>query len=125
MVFSFFEDLYEIPEVKEAFLVTIANRLQDYGYFDMNQFIKTTKTKKEFREELRKVHSKYEILYKEAYPSKEDAYEFWRNNIAENKDSCDEELSPLEAEAIISWAYQTIKTQKDRAMLTKELFSTS
>ena len=112
--------LFTIPEIQQAFAVAIVSRLQDYGYFDMNQFIKVTKTKTQFRKELQNAHSKYEVLYTKPYPSEEKAYEFWASNIDSSRD---EQLSPLEANAIISWIYRTIKNQRDRMVFTKELFA--
>ena len=35
MFFFFFDELYNIPEVKEAFFAVIGTRLLNYGYFDM------------------------------------------------------------------------------------------
>lgn len=123
MFFFFFDELYDIPEVQESFFTVIGSRLLNYGYFDMNEYIKITKNKDQLREELKGIHSKYELLYKGSYPAKEKAYEFWMKNIGaiDNGSYDNEELGPLEAKAIVNWIYRIINNQEDRASFTIEL----
>lgn len=121
--YYFFDELYHIPEIRQAFKTTCLNKLLSDGYFDMTKYISARIKKEEMLLKLSNINSIYSILYEKPYPKKEKAQEFWTQNF--NSDMQYNEnmsLTSLEAEAIVYWVYKLCNTIKERAEFTSELF---
>lgn len=121
MFFFFDEQLYSIYEIRRAFELVCLNKMLTDGYFDMSVYIFGRIRKVDMYSRLITQNSKYAILYEGSYPRQENAYEEWYLKISENSDF--EELTQLDAEAIVYWVYRCFKNSEQRINFTKELFA--
>lgn len=94
------------------------------GYFDMSIYIFGRLKKEDIRGRLAAVKSKYTILYENAYPKQDTAYDVWNEKININlHDNTDDsiELTLDESSAIVNWVYRTLKDSNEKEEFTKEL----
>jgi len=124
MFLFFFDELYDIAEVKQAFKNICLDKMLSDGYFDMSKYIFARIKKEDMLSKLILCKSQYAILYKNSYPTKENAVQLWRqffnsNNSNENNDI---KLSFIESEAIVNWIYRAFKDSSERESFTKDLF---
>ena len=61
--FFFFDELYDIPDIKVAFKTICLDKMLSDGYFDMSAYIFARIKKADMLSKLNSVGSKYEILY--------------------------------------------------------------
>lgn len=121
--FYFFDDLYNIPDIQQAFKNICLDKMLCDGYFDMSTYIYGRLKKTDMLATLNNHKSKYAILYKGAFPSRDDAYDFWIKNINTFDDSqfTNAELSYEDSIAIVNWVYQVLSNSKERTAFTREL----
>lgn len=124
--FYFFEDLYYIPEIQQAFRNVCLDKMLSDGYFDMSAYIFGRLKKESIYAELTSTKSKFAVLYQGSYPTQENAPEVWREKIGSNEavPSSDENLQQItyaESCAIVNWVYRTMKNAEQRENFTKEL----
>lgn len=125
MFFFFFDELYYISEIKRAFENILFEKMLKDGYFDMRKYISGRIKKENMLSMLEKEESKYALLYKKAYPVKENAFRLWNNtfgNIEEQYCQNVVKLTIVESEAIVNWVFQTLKTSKEREDFAKRIF---
>lgn len=126
MFFFFFDELYCIPEIKQAFKNILFDKMLKDGYFDMRKYILGLIKKGSMLSKLEKEDSKYALLYKSAYPVKENAFHLWNNILGNTEKDCyyfkDVDLTIVESEAIVNWVFQTLKNSKEREDFTKKIF---
>lgn len=98
------------------------------GYFDMSMYIFARIRKDDMLSKLVLGKSRYAVLYKKSFPTKENAVNLWRqclsyadNNYNENINN-DIELSYIESVAIVNWIYRVFRDSREREEFTKELF---
>ena len=73
--FYFFEDLYYIPEIQQAFRNVCLDKMLSDGYFDMSAYIYGRLKKESIYAELTSIKSKFAVLYQGSYPTQENAPE--------------------------------------------------
>lgn len=130
LFFFFFDELDYIKEIHQAFKNICLDKMLSDGYFDMSIYIYGRIKKEDMYARLTAHESKYAILYKGKYPSKENAFSIWQEkinkqtysdaNYSEEKRS-EIELSYEESSAIVNWVYNTMKDVQEREEFTKEL----
>lgn len=125
MFFFFFNSLYFIHEVQQAFNIICLNKMLSDGYFDMSIYIYGRIKKEEIRGRLISEKSKYVILYEGAYPKKETAYDMWNRKMGSQpkEDTAQFDLTYDESVAIVNWVYRVLKNSKEREEFTKELLT--
>ena len=68
----------------------------------------------------------YAVLYKEAYPNRDNAYSTWVGHYGEQIDTPNElisaELTYEDSVAIVNWVYRTLKNAEERIQFTLALF---
>ena len=126
MFFFFFDELYWIQDIQQAFKNVCLKKMLFDGYIDMSQFISKTLNKEQVYNELKKSNSKFAVLYdrKEKFPKPDDAHAFWKEKIgisySENRELI---LSNYESKAIVNWVYSIFKKKEDRKKFTCEVFA--
>ncbi len=124
--FFFFDELYDIPDIKVAFKTICLDKMLSDGYFDMSAYIFARIKKADMLSKLNSVGSKYEILYKNPFPNDEKAFEYWTECFADETLHLDENeiqnMTLLEAKAIVYWVYRVFNNAEDRISFTKQLF---
>lgn len=63
MFFFFFDELYWIADIQQAFKNVCLKKMLLDGYIDMTQFISKTLNKEQVYNELKKSNSKFAVLY--------------------------------------------------------------
>lgn len=124
--FFFFDDLYLISEIQQAFKNICLDKMLSDGYFDMSVYIYGRIKKEDMRCRLATVKSKYAVLYEGAYPTKDTASDIWNhklNNNLQNDETVSFELTYDESSAIVNWVYRILKNSKEREDFTKEILS--
>ena len=125
--FYFYDELYYIPDIQQAFKNVCLDKMLTDGYFDMNAYISGRLKKDSIYANLAAAKSKYARLYKSSYPKKENAANIWRSKIGDSvgNETGDNAitLSYEESVAIVNWVYRAMSTAKEREEFTKELFS--
>ncbi len=124
MFFFFFDELYNIQAIKQAFKNICLDKMLADGYFDMSIYIFGRIKKEDIRGRLAAAKSKYVVLYESAYPKQDTAYAIWNEkiSISLHDDVADTiELTQDESSAIVNWVYRTLKDSKEREDFTKEL----
>lgn len=128
MFFFFFNGLYDIAAIQQAFKSVCLDKLLIDGYFDMSIYINARINKDDIHTKLKKEKSPYAALYQKAYPKPDNAYRFWLetfpndnciNYVDNDENEC---LSDIEAIAIVNWIYKMFKKAEERVAFTKELF---
>lgn len=106
--------------IQQAFKSVCLDKLIYDGYCDMGRYIKRTITDKEMLYRLALIKSPYIVLYQQAPPSEEEAYQFWERHLPLTHNNID--LAPIESEAIVYWVYMIMKNQDRRVEFTINLF---
>lgn len=124
--FYFFDDLYHIAEIQQAFKNICLNKMLSDGYFDMSAYIFGRFKREEIFARLIASKSRYAALYQGRFPNKETAVSVWHQKIGETvytdyADVLHHELTNLESCAIVNWVYKTLKNSEERIHFTKEL----
>lgn len=122
MFFFFFDDLIYQTKVGEAFEKICTKKMLHDGYINMSVYIQAKINKPEMLSALEKVDSKFSVLYSSPFPTKEKVFDFWQKNFRNVSIYDLEELSMLEAHAIVYWVYKTLPSCLDRIQFTKEIF---
>lgn len=127
MFFFFFEQIYEILEVKQAFQKVCLNKILIDGYFDMSMFIFARIKKEEMLSVLITSKSPYAILYKNSYPKRDNAIDMWKQYFSNDVNYYDNpnneiELTDIEAKAIVNWVYRAFSNAQEREIVTKDIF---
>lgn len=122
--FFFFEELYHLDTIQQAFKMVCLDKMLADGYFDMSIYINARIHKDDMYAKLKKEDSPYSILYRDPYPKPENAYRFWSDRFPNNyiNENEDQRLSDIESVAIVNWVYRILKNAKERENFTKELF---
>lgn len=122
MFFFFFQELYNIPTIQQAFKNICFDKMLSDGYFDMNQYINKRITKEQFYLSLVKEKSEYAILFdrNKKYPKAESAVNYWYD-IFPNESLEGNKLSMLESKALVYWVYSVYRKKQERIDLTKNL----
>lgn len=123
MFFFFFEDLFYKTKVGEAFEKICTKKMLLDGYIDMSVYIQGKINKPEMLSLLEKAESRFSVLYSSPFPKKENAFSFWQKKFANISIFDYDELSTLEAHAIVYWVYKTLSSYIDRIQFTMEIFS--
>lgn len=125
MFFFFFDELYDIENIQQAFKAVCLDKMLADGYFDMSMYINARIHKDDMLAKLKKEKSKYAVLYQDSYPKSENAYRFWKEKFLDDYFDENERtrLSNTEAVAIVNWVYRILKNAGERELFTKELFN--
>lgn len=121
----FIENLYNQTEIHQAFEIVCVKKMLTDGYIDMSAFIYGRIKKEDMLGKLMSIKSRFAVLYKDSFPTKENIAELWYQKIQFDGyyiDRESEELSYLEANAIVNWVYRSCKSAEERIEFTKELF---
>ena len=134
--FFFFNNLENNQIIIEAFRKICINKLSLDNYCDMEEYIYSRIDKKEIKRELLSINSPLVYLYKNSYPTKDDANKLWNefkkenylnyfsiSNKFQNIFNYNSNPSDIEAKAIVNWMYQAYKTIDERREVTKKLLS--
>ncbi len=100
-----------------------ANKLIQDGYCDISSYIESDIPKSHFSKQLTIGKSPVRFLYKPKYPTKETAFEIWREWAEKYADDLSMPLSNLDAQAIVYWIYAAYKTPEERVEQTRRIFS--
>lgn len=122
MFFPFFDNLYSMWDVYQAFQMICTNKMLSDGYIDMNVYIGGRIKKNEMYAELAAQKSRYAVLYQGSYPTQEQAYSEWISKIPHPENTWEDELTSLEASAIVNWVYRSLKNAQERIDFTQKLF---
>ncbi len=120
----FFERLYHIQTIQQAFKMICLDKMLSEGYIDMSLYIFGRIKKEDIRGRLAASKSRYKVLYDGAYPTEDAAYDTWKQKLRsgqeyEEKDSM--ELTYDESSAIVNWVYRILKNAEEREEFTREL----
>lgn len=119
MFFFFFNDLYFIPDIKQAFRNICLDKMLVDGWFDMSRFIHVRYTKEYMLFNLTRNKSKYAILFSERYPDPRNAFKKWEEHFGDaNFDDNADRLTEFESLSIVYWVYCIIKTVAERREFT-------
>lgn len=125
--FFFFDELYNVSAIQQAFKNICLDKMLSDGYFDMSSYIFGRIKKDDIYAKLTSERSKYARLYKSTYPTKDNASNLWRNlfpeqySLLESADT--DELTHIECVGIVNWVYRIMKNADERREFTLELFS--
>ncbi len=124
--FYFFDDLYYIEDIQQAFKNICLDKMLSDGYFDMSAYIFGRLKKEDIYARLVASKSRYAVLYQGRFPNKNTASSVWRQKMGEGSYNDDTyrsrcELTYLESSAIVNWVYKTLKNSEERNTFTKEL----
>ena len=124
--FYFFDDLYYIEDIQQAFKNICLDKMLSDGYFDMSAYIFGRLKKEDIYARLVASKSRYAVLYQGRFPNKNTAASVWRQKMGEGSYNDDTyrsrcELTYLESSAIVNWVYKALKNSKERTTFTKEL----
>ena len=124
--FYFFDDLYYIEDIQQAFKNICLDKMLSDGYFDMSAYIFGRLKKEDIYARLVASKSRYAVLYRGRFPNKNTASSVWRQKMGEGSYNDDTyrsrcELTYLESSAIVNWVYKTLKNSEERNTFTKEL----
>lgn len=122
--FYFFDDLYYIRDIQQAFKNVCLDKMLSDGYFDMSVYIFGRLKKEDMYARLVSSKSKYAALYQGRFPNKDTASSVWRQKMGEDAYSINDEetkLTYLESSAIVNWVYKALKNSEERNTFTKEL----
>ena len=122
--FYFFDDLYYIRDIQQAFKNVCLDKMLSDGYFDMSVYIFGRLKKEDMYARLVSSKSKYAALYQGRFPNKDTAASIWHQKMGEDAYSISDgetELTYLESIAIVNWVYKTLKNSEERNTFTKEL----
>lgn len=124
MFFFFFEELYYIKDIQQAFKSVCLDKMLADGYFDMSMYINARIHKDAMFAKLKKENSKYAVLYQNSYPKSENAYHFWKEKFLDEyiDENERQRLSDTESVAIVNWVYRILRNAEEREVFTKELF---
>lgn len=120
--YFFFDKLYHIPEIQEAFSHVCIDKMLYDGYCDMSCYIKNSLTKEDMLHRLAICKSKYMPLFQTPFPSDENAYNYWYS-IFQQSHNTKASLKFEEAIAIVYWTYMIFNEEEKRIEFTFELFS--
>lgn len=123
--FFFFEQLYYIDEIKQAFKNVCLDKFLSDGYFDLSAYVYGRITNEQMYAILKAENSKYLVLYKKPFPKPEIASEVWKGTFGEPINQSTRSLIELtynESRGIVNWVYRTLKKSQERESFTKELF---
>lgn len=124
--FDFFNELYNIEEIRQAFKNVCLDKMLSDGYFDMSVYIFGRIRKEDMYARLSARKSIYAVLYKEAFPKKEDAYSVWMSHYGEQVENTNDlintELTYEDSIAVVNWVYRTMKNAEERTQFTLALF---
>ena len=118
----FFERLYHIQDIQQAFKNICLDKMLSEGYFDMSLYIYGRIKKEDVRGRL--AASKYAVLYDGAYPTEDTAYYTWNQKLKGNQEYEQMDLVELtydESSAIVNWVYRIFKNSEEREEFTREL----
>ena len=107
--FYFFDDLYYIRDIQQAFKNICLDKMLSDGYFDMSMYIFGRLKKDDMYARLVSSKSKYAALYQGRFPNKDTASSVWRQKMGEDAYSISDgetELTYLESIAIVNWVYR-------------------
>ena len=126
MFFFFFENnLIENTIIKKAFEIVCINKLRQDYYCDMSEYIFARINKNEIYSSLSAMKSPFAYLYKNSYPQRDKANEYWysfsKNNLVCYNEKM--EMSAIEAKAIVYWIYRIYNNAEQRRVATKEMLS--
>ena len=124
--FYFFDDLYYIRDIQQAFKNVCLDKMLSDGYFDMSVYIFGRLKKEDMYARLVSSKSKYAVLYQGRFPNKDTASAVWRQKMGGDAYSINDgetKLTYLESSAIVNWVYKTLKNSEERNTFTKELLS--
>lgn len=127
--YFYFDDLYYIQDIQQAFKNVCLDKMLSDGYFDMSVYIFGRIKKEDMYASLLAHHSRYAVLYRGAYPKQENAATMWREKLGDRtsgEEATDEagvaEMTYEESCAIVNWVYRTLKNAQERELFTEELF---
>lgn len=121
--FFFFDELYNIKEIKRAFTNICLDKMLIDGYFDFNEYIYRRLTKDQILEILNAEGSRYRAMYKIPFPKRENAATLWRELFPDqNNNGYSVELSYNESRAIVNWVYRIVGNANECEAFTEEIF---
>lgn len=122
--FFFYDSLYRIKDIRDAFEIIVCNKLLADGYVDLSAFLGAKLKKEVILEKLVKANSKYAILYTNSYPDKNRILETWNQYFETTDISSIYKVSNKptydEAEAIVYWIYRCLENKAERENFTKD-----
>lgn len=126
MFFFFFFDNYELCNktiVQQAFSNICLNKILIDGYCDMRKYIDAKIDRHFMLGKLIEENSIFSNLYYEEYPQDKDMALMEWEQLVNNGESCEGNLTMVESEAIVNWVYQGLENNKERRAFTIELFT--
>ena len=108
MFFFFFDDLIYQTKVGEAFEKICTKKMLLDGYINMSVYIQAKINKPEMLSLLEKAESRFSVLYSSSFPKKENVFSFWQKQFGQMSVFDYDELSMLEAHAIVYWIYLSL-----------------
>ena len=78
LFYYFFESLYYITDIQQAFKNICLDKMRFDGYSDMSAYIYGRIKKENMYASLKTHKSKYAVLYQGPYPKLDTAHEVWR-----------------------------------------------
>lgn len=125
MFYNFFNDMFYIKDIYQAFKNICLDKMRFDGYSDMSAYIYGRIKKENMYASLKAHKSKYAVLYQGPYPKLDIALEVWREKIEEPpyRDNIynPPELTFEESSAIVNWVYRMLKNAQEKENFTKEL----
>ena len=124
--FFFFDDLYYIRDIQQAFKNICLDKMLSDGYFDMSAYIYGRLKKDDMYARLVADKSKYAILYQGRFPNKQTAFSIWHQKLGEETydnvvDDSLCKLTYLESSAIVNWVYKTLSNSEEKISFTIDL----
>ncbi len=120
----FFDDLYRISSIQQAFKNVCLDKMLSDGYFNMSVYILGKIKKEDIRRRLIHIKSRFAVLYDGAYPTEDTALEMWCQKLGYYQDRDDFNLYKQtydESSAIVNWIYQAFKNSAAREKFTMDL----
>lgn len=118
---AFFDILYKLDIVQQAFKMVVLDKMLNEGYIDMSTYIGQGINKEKMHSILEKENSKYTSLYDKTISYKNSVEEL-SNSIKYKKIGNSSQLTYKEASAIVNLVYKTLKKSDEKIDFTKEIF---
>lgn len=110
--YNMLRKLFDQNDIKESFDKIFLKKLRIDGYCDLSKFIIEHRiTKHGMQIKLQSINSRFDVLYSNPYPKKDNALNFWNKYVKEKNDS-KSIISDLEAIAIVNWIYKILKKEE-------------
>ncbi len=123
-MFFFFEDISQYPLIKAAFKTVFAKKIRSDMFCNMEEYIYGRIDKREMLDDLTKIDSPFAQLYRDSYPTPENAFSYFVRFLEIFLKTQTNGLLPsIEAKAVINWIYRAYPTAEIRKDMTAKALS--